>query len=483
MFKFKKPPCEEATCILKYVEGLTTGETLSEPNPKYSIHVTMLNQFKKLFDSERMLSSSAKRMLQIAISLSSFDVIMMHSAKHIKTFSTELSDVSSSNLAIVEETSASMSQVNETIEMVSDTLNTLSTSSTQLIEQNSIGLNRLLDVVHLKDEVIDHANVMNTQIGNLVEMANNIQGIVKTVDDIASQTNLLALNASIEAARAGEHGRGFAVVADEIRKLAENTKKSLEDMNLFVNQIQSSSKLGFDSMKETLRSTEMMGVQIDQVTDAISSNVKTLENTIKEIESVNTYVHTISGSANEINEAIAQASIDAEKLTYMAVSMESNAESSLQNAKLISNIDDDFSSAISEMFLVLQGSKNAISRQDIAEEAKHAIVAHTNWLNTLRSMTEKMEVMPLQTNDKKCAFGHFYHSVPVDLPEIKSDWVALDQYHHNLHKIGDVVIAAIINGDAINAKKNFETAEELSGKIINLMKSIISKLTDFNVIN
>ena len=61
-----------------------------------------------------------------------------------------------------------------------------------------------------------------------------VSDIVEGVGAIADQTNLLALNASIEAARAGEHGKGFAVVAQEIRKLADDTKGSLQNMRNFV---------------------------------------------------------------------------------------------------------------------------------------------------------------------------------------------------------------------------------------------------------
>ena len=100
--------------------------------------------------------------------------------------------------------------------------------------------------------VADSLQQASQVIGALGEESRRITAIVDTIHDIADQTNLLALNAAIEAARAGEQGRGFAVVADEVRKLAERTSQSTQEISGMLEAISSRSGEAVHRMAHSL---------------------------------------------------------------------------------------------------------------------------------------------------------------------------------------------------------------------------------------
>lgn len=160
-----------------------------------------------------------------------------------------------------------------------------------LKERADKGTSRSDEVVAAMDKIIEQTNKNVSTLKMLNERTEDIRGIVKTIEDIASQTNLLALNAAIQAAHAGQYGRAFNVIADEIRKLANQSKESILEVQANVKniteQVQNisagtvhSEKLIFDSqthIEQTVQEFSAVGKAAGQLETQAKSLVDQLQ--------------------------------------------------------------------------------------------------------------------------------------------------------------------------------------------------------------
>lgn len=477
---FKKKPCHEVDKIMHYVNSKLHGLQNEKPVVHYKIHQEILEKFSKLLDNEEAISKISESLLAETTKLSDFDVNMSFMSEEIKSFAGEMTTVSEMNMAMVEQITASMDQVNESITIHSSTLNRITQQSNNLIQTNNHSIEQLQSINILKDDVVQDATRMSEKIEALVEMVNQVNGIVQGVESIAGQTNLLALNASIEAARAGEHGRGFAVVAEEIRKLADDTKKKLDGMRSFMASIHTAANEGKASMSNTLSSTMEMSDKIEVVNRSIQENVTNLQDTVESINNLSSAMHEISTSAEEINTAMKSAAEESEKISFMTQKILAQSETTAQSAKSISEIDDNLSHASKELNGLLTGGIHAMSNEKFLRYIEMAKEAHTRWLEKLKNMVRNQELRPLQTNSSKCAFGHLYHSIEVKHPDLVNDWNAIEQYHKSFHEQGAQVMKAIKNKAADKAESALKEASANSENIFSLFDSIAIKVKDLS---
>lgn len=471
----KKKDCAETHEIIRYIESKFNGIELAEPKPLYPLHQSFYAYFQRLFASEKEMHDCTQNLLTTTIKLSNFDVEMDYLANSLSFFSRELSDLSESNLAIVEETTASMNQVSETIQVANATLTSVNNDASQLVSQNNESLHQIQAINDLRTKVNDNAVDMSDKMNQLITLTNQVDSVVESVASIASQTNLLALNASIEAARAGEYGKGFSVVAEEIRKLAENTQNSLEGMRHLMTDIRSATSEGKTSMDASLQSTEIMSDKIAKVTETITQNVRLLDATVLNLEQVSAQMNTITTSAEEINQAMESSSRDAERLSEMTTVIEKDSENCLSHAKQIAVIDDELSLVLSKQAAALNKSSHHMKNDEFIANLENAKLAHTNWLSKLNLMVENMDAKPLQLNSKKCAFGHFYHSIQVTNTELTADWNKINEYHNHFHQLGGKALLAIQNKNKVEAKKVFDEASKTSTELFKIIDTVISK--------
>ncbi|WP_443092854.1 methyl-accepting chemotaxis protein [Bacillus pumilus] len=158
---------------------------------------------------------------------------------------------------------------------------------------------------------------IETEIKRLEEIAKQIEQIFGIVTGIAEQTNLLSLNASIESARAGEHGKGFAVVANEVRKLSEDTKKTVSTVSELVNNTNSqisivSQHIGDVNLLVTDSKEKM--TQINSLFDDIVSSMNLSKNQNGKIE---IDLQTFLNELKEVKQTVSQVASSVESLTSL----------------------------------------------------------------------------------------------------------------------------------------------------------------------
>lgn len=433
---------------------------------------------KGLLENEKLMAEEAKRLLNTTSALSSFDVGMTHVSRQLLEYADKMALVSESNLAVIEETGASMQHVNDSMSTTADALAELTQDAGQLNDKNNESKQQLDHVVELKEDVIDNAHVMAEKIEQLTHLASEVEKIVNSVQAIANQTNLLALNAAIEAARAGEHGRGFSVVAEEVRKLADDTKENLDGMKEFVKDIQSAAGEGQRSLEHTLSATNEMSEELDSVSVTVAQNVDLLDMMVKNVLTVSGSMEGVKDATEEVSAAMDSASRDVEELNLLSADVKNAAEQNSAFAQKVSGIDDDLSAVIKRMYDSLNSGEQAIRNDELETIILGAKAAHVSWVEKMSGMVDSMTIEAIQTNSGKCAFGHFYHALDMKHPRIAEQWKEIDELHHTVHHSGDEIIAAIKAGDSTKAQQVMKDTKAVSEKLQALLSEIIQTLHD-----
>ena len=226
------------------------------------------------------------------------------------------------------EAATAMNEMNATVQEVAKNAGSASAASAETRKKAEAGAQVVEKAVRSIDQVHQMSLELKDDMTQLNEHAQDITRIMGVISDIADQTNLLALNAAIEAARAGEAGRGFAVVADEVRKLAEKTMASTNDVGNAIKAIQEStakSMTGVDQAAERIGEATELANQSGQ---ALQEIVATVEATGDQVNAIATASEEQSAASEEINQSIVQVN-DMSRQTAEAMAEAAKAVSDL----------------------------------------------------------------------------------------------------------------------------------------------------------
>jgi len=468
----------EFTLIQQYVNAKMKGQDCEMPAVKSAQAKALLEEVNRGLEYQRAIVDEAKEVIRISSQISSFDVEMSHMSDYLAEFAGKLADLSQSNLAVVEETTSTMSQVRENVGHTSSRLRQLSEESSELTVKNNEGKILLQEVESLKEDVVADTKQMNASIMNLVSLVQEIEGIVDSVQGIATQTNLLALNASIEAARAGEQGKGFAVVATEVGKLAENTQKELNAMREFVEKIYEASQAGQESTERTVGSTEQMSEKIDIVFGTMGETINMLELVTKDVAAISEYMDMVQLATDDVNAAMEQCSQDAEEITHLTVTVSELAEESATVYDEIEEIDFAITHATKRLYKGMNMGITMLTNNELIEIFEAAKEAHKDWGNRIISMIEQKKELSIQTDATKCAFGHYYYAISMKHPKLEADWSALEEIHTKCHSLGKVIYDEIKAGNFVKAEELVQDGLKLSEELNGFLDSMINTVNE-----
>lgn len=273
--------------------------------------------------------------------------------EQLSAISEELLEISGVVMNHTEESIANLEHLKKSSLNVSEKVKISDGISNQLVEISATNEEYLNNLLEISKEVVATNEETIEEISNLVNETEQIGKTLEIVNEIAESTNLLSLNASIEAARAGEAGRGFGVVAGEVGKLADNTRKSLSEVNTIIDKVQNRTSKTADS---TLNASERLNYQNEIVVETVNRVkdmiylLKDSADAIKEVDQLNIEQDRLIDLTVSFNNNVSgQIALENEKFTNIAEMVQDNTDEVMKLMKQI----DELNQIVEEMQNVL----------------------------------------------------------------------------------------------------------------------------------
>lgn len=442
-------------------------------NADYSRKSAELDQmYRRLTTGRTQFETVMSNMFDSLMKISSLDLSLTRYAELLQ----QISDSVSSATDLIHQASGEAASVSSTVsgqhEELTSTIIGVSEASSSVYQKIEEGQQELTATRDLSDNTILASREMQQDMNQLSDIISQMNNVIAGINSISSQTNLLALNASIEAARAGEAGKGFAVVADEIRQLADETQNLTASMGRFVTDIHTASE-------KSVKSADMTIESLQTVTQKISHVWELNEDNRKKLEKITDSISSLAGLSEEISSSIIELESRSTDIESQCGVLHDDMVQLQEHGKNINNIvapleaiETTLDESAKVMGIMAKDAFYKLEDKNFAEYIDKAITAHINWLGNLERIVKEKTILPLQINDRKCGFGHFYYAMQPTNPEIMKIWNELGERHKKFHSYGKQALDAMFDENYSKAESIYQEAVQYSRTLMQELEAV-----------
>ena len=332
----------------KFANAIKAGDLTAKLNGKYDKEISeVIESLNNAIEANRNMVNDIHK--------SSFSLFESNTkvSSLVDTIDNKMEVVNSATRTIaneVEQLTAVSEEVNASTSEIKDKVENLSNVAENHAKEAENIKEKAVKVRIQGEQAVENAkNIYSEKINNVTKaieqgkIVDEIKIMAEAIAGVSEQTNLLALNAAIEAARAGEAGKGFAVVAEEVKKLADKSKKSSEEINKIIAQIESKSESVMEKANTSNIIIEEQMESVDKTDNAFNIIFESMNQIEDQIEKMVDSIEEIVKSKDKTEESMENICLISEESAAMTKQVSLGAKEQIEKIEKLSEVSEELS--------------------------------------------------------------------------------------------------------------------------------------------